>query len=55
MTKPTLPPVVLAEQIQPGTFVLLAEALAIVIGPLAGVLPARSAALLGPVQALRSE
>ena len=39
----------------PLTFVLLAEAVAIAIGLLAGVLPARSAARLDPVQALRSE
>ncbi len=39
----------------PWTFVLLAEGLAIVIGLIAGVLPARRAARLHPVEALRSE
>ena len=39
----------------PVTFVLLAECIAIVIGLLAGVLPARSAAMLDPVEALRAE
>jgi putative ABC transport system permease protein len=39
----------------PLTFVLLAEGVAIAIGLLAGVLPARSAARLDPVQALRAE
>jgi putative ABC transport system permease protein len=39
----------------PLTFVLLAEGIAIAIGLLAGVLPARSAAQLDPVEALRSE
>ena len=39
----------------PLSFVLLAEGIAIVIGLLAGVLPARSAARLDPVDALRSE
>jgi putative ABC transport system permease protein len=39
----------------PWTFVLLAEGLAIVIGLIAGVLPARRAARLDPVEALRAE
>lgn len=39
----------------PLTFVLLAEGIAIAIGLLAGVLPARSAAQLDPVEALRAE
>ena len=39
----------------PLTFVVLAEAIAVAIGLLAGVLPARRAALLDPVAALRSE
>ena len=39
----------------PWTFVLLAEGLAIVIGLVAGVLPAKRAAKLDPVEALRSE
>lgn len=39
----------------PLTFVLLAEGISIAIGLLAGVLPARSAARLDTVEALRSE
>jgi putative ABC transport system permease protein len=39
----------------PIMFVLLAEALAVAIGLLAGVLPARNAARLDPVEALRAE
>jgi putative ABC transport system permease protein len=39
----------------PWSYVLLAEALAVVIGVLAGVMPARRAARLDPVEALRTE
>jgi putative ABC transport system permease protein len=39
----------------PWNFVVLAEAISIVIGLLAGVLPARRAAALDPVEALRAE
>ncbi|RJQ68532.1 MAG: ABC transporter permease [Desulfobacteraceae bacterium] len=39
----------------PWSFVLLAELLAALIGLLAGVLPARHAALLDPIEALRAE
>jgi putative ABC transport system permease protein len=39
----------------PASFVLLAEAVAIVIGLAAGVLPARRAAGLDAVDALRAE
>jgi putative ABC transport system permease protein len=39
----------------PVSFVLLAEGIAVAIGLLAGVLPARSAARLDPVEALRAE
>ena len=39
----------------PWTFVVLAESLAVIIGLLAGVMPARRAAQLDPVEALRAE
>ena len=39
----------------PWTFVLLAQGLAIIIGLIAGVLPAKRAAKLDPVEALRSD
>jgi putative ABC transport system permease protein len=39
----------------PWSFVVLAELLALVIGILASILPARQAALLDPLEALRSE
>ena len=39
----------------PGTYVLLAELLAAVIGLAAGVIPARHAARLDPIEALRAE
>ena len=39
----------------PWTFVLLAEMLSMTIGIIAGIMPARQAALLDPLEALRSE
>ena len=39
----------------PWTFVFLAELLSMSIGIIAGILPARQAALLDPLEALRSE
>ena len=39
----------------PWTFVILAESIAILIGLTAGVVPARRAARLDPVEALRAE
>ncbi|HEY4732490.1 MAG TPA: ABC transporter permease, partial [Gammaproteobacteria bacterium] len=39
----------------PISYVLMAEGLAIIIGMLAGVMPARQAARLDPVEALRAE
>jgi putative ABC transport system permease protein len=39
----------------PWTFVALAELLSMGIGILAGIMPARQAALLDPLEALRSE
>jgi putative ABC transport system permease protein len=39
----------------PWSYVLLAEGVAVVIGLVAGVMPARRAAMLDPVEALRAE
>jgi putative ABC transport system permease protein len=39
----------------PVLYVILAEAIAVIIGLIAGVIPARRAAMLDPVEALRSE
>ena len=39
----------------PWTFILLAELLSMTIGIIAGIMPARQAALLDPLEALRSE
>jgi putative ABC transport system permease protein len=39
----------------PWTFVFLAEILSMTIGIIAGIMPARQAALLDPLEALRSE
>ena len=39
----------------PWTFVFLAEILSMTIGVIAGIMPARQAALLDPLEALRSE
>ena len=39
----------------PGRFVLMALAVSLVVGLLSGVLPARRAASLDPVEALRAE
>jgi putative ABC transport system permease protein len=39
----------------PWSFVILAELLAMVIGIIAGIMPARQAARLDPLEALRSE
>jgi putative ABC transport system permease protein len=39
----------------PWIYVVLAEALAVVLGVISGILPARRAARLDPVEALRDE
>ena len=39
----------------PWTYVLISELTAVLIGLMAGVLPARHAAMLDPIEALRAE